>query len=273
MTLEDHVGDIIRKARRMNGVSMLAAATAADLAESELAALEANGQIAQPVNFPVLAQVIGLPPQKLAAIANGWLPTAKDLSAWQNLRVFTTANDRLNVNCYLIWDSATRAAALFDTGLEAQPVLDCLVEHQLQLQHLFLTHTHWDHVEALAPIRAAWPQVRLHSSSKNAPLAQRNQPGEVIALGGLRIAHRETPGHSEDGVTYLVNHWPDQVPNIAVVGDTIFAGSMGNGNGAWDLARQKIREQILSLPAETLLCPGHGPLTTVGEETAHNPFF
>ena len=53
----------------------------------------------------------------------------------------------------------------------------------------------------------------------------------------------------------------------------LFAGSMGNGNGAWDLARQTVREQILTLPAETLLCPGHGPLTTVAEEKAHNPFF
>jgi glyoxylase-like metal-dependent hydrolase (beta-lactamase superfamily II) len=48
---------------------------------------------------------------------------------------------------------------------------------------------------------------------------------------------------------------------------------MGNGNGAWDLARHKIREEILSLPPETLICPGHGPLTTVAEEMEHNPFF
>jgi glyoxylase-like metal-dependent hydrolase (beta-lactamase superfamily II) len=58
-----------------------------------------------------------------------------------------------------------------------------------------------------------------------------------------------------------------------VVGDTIFAGSMGRGNQSWELAKQAVKEQILSLPSDTLLCPGHGPLTTVAEEKAHNPFF
>jgi len=86
------------------------------------------------------------------------------------------------------------------------------------------------------------------------------------------VTHRETPGHAEDGVTYMVGNWQEDAPIIAIVGDAIFAGSMGGAkDGA--LAKQKIREQILSLPAETLLCPGHGPLTTVAEEKANNPFF
>jgi glyoxylase-like metal-dependent hydrolase (beta-lactamase superfamily II) len=60
---------------------------------------------------------------------------------------------------------------------------------------------------------------------------------------------------------------------VAVVGDAIFAGSIGRGNTSWDLARQKVREQIFTLPDTTLICPGHGPLTTVGEEKENNPFF
>ncbi len=94
-----------------------------------------------------------------------------------------------------------------------------------------------------------------------------------MALGRLRIAHRETPGHAEDGVTYVIEHWPKDAPPVAIVGDAIFAGSMGNGNGAWDLAKQKVRDEILSLPSKTLICPGHGPFTTVAEEKEHNPFF
>jgi glyoxylase-like metal-dependent hydrolase (beta-lactamase superfamily II) len=57
------------------------------------------------------------------------------------------------------------------------------------------------------------------------------------------------------------------------VGDAIFAGSIGRGNQSWELARQKVRDQILTLPLATLICPGHGPLTTVAEEREHNPFF
>jgi glyoxylase-like metal-dependent hydrolase (beta-lactamase superfamily II) len=92
-------------------------------------------------------------------------------------------------------------------------------------------------------------------------------------LGSLRITNRDTPGHAEDGVTYIIGNFPDDVPHLALVGDAIFAGSIGRGNQSWELARQKVREQILTLPPETLLCPGHGPLTTVAEEKAHNPFF
>lgn len=116
-------------------------------------------------------------------------------------------------------------------------------------------------------------KVRVHSGSKSAPLDQRNRANDCIHLGNLRITHRDTPGHAEDGTTYIVGMWPEDAPHAAMVGDALFAGSIGRGNQSWDLARQQVREQILSLPPETLLCPGHGPLTTVFEEKGHNPFF
>lgn len=274
MHLEDHLGDIIRKARMMNNVSVSAAAAAAGISENALASLEETGQVAGKVNLASLAKATGLNGPKLEAIAAGWLPAPKDLSLWRELRVFTTTDsDGLTVNCYLAWDEVTRDAALFDTGLEAKPILDCVAENQLQLRHVFITHSHWDHVEALPKIREAWPKAKVHSSSKSAPVDQRNKNAEIVHLGGLRVTHRDTPGHAEDGVTYLIGNWQEDAPHVAIVGDTIFAGSMGRGNQSWDLAKQKVKEQILSLPPETLLCPGHGPLTTVAEEKEHNPFF
>jgi len=274
MQLEDHLGDLIRKARALSGVAAAAAAGTAGLAEAELAALEETGQLAgRKIKLAALAKLIGLHPQKLEGIAGGWLPAPTDLSRWRELRLFTTAGEGLTVNCGLIWDEATREAALFDTGLDAQPVLACLTENGLVLRHIFITHSHWDHVEALPKIRAAWPKARLHSGSKSAPVEQRNKPEEIVPIGGLRVTHRETPGHAADGVTYLIGNWPDDAPHVAVVGDAIFAGSMGRGNPSYDLARQKVREQILTLPSDTLICPGHGPCTTVREEKEHNPFF
>ena len=273
MNLEDHLGDIIRKTRAMNQVSTATAANAAGLSEGELAALEETGTLAQNINFSALASLIGLNAAKLEELAKGWRPAPKDLRRWREFRVFTTTGDGMTVNCYLVWDEATRAAALFDTGFDAQPILDCLAENKLELKYVFITHSHYDHVEALPQIRAAFPGVRLRSGSKNAPVDQRNQAAEIIPLGSLRVTHRDTPGHAEDGVTYIIGDWPETAPAVAVVGDAIFAGSMGNGNGQWELAKQKVREQILTLPADTLICPGHGPLTTVAEEKAHNPFF
>jgi hydroxyacylglutathione hydrolase len=276
MNLEDHIGDIIAKGRTINHISASAAATAAGISDTELSSLEKSGDMGNlKINFVTLGKLIGFPPQKLEAIAKGWVPKEKDLGLWREFRVFTTADkdDGMTVNCYLVWDEATRDAALFDTGMDATPVLKCITENNLSLRHIFITHSHWDHVDALPKFREAWPKAKIHSSSKNAPVDQRNKPNEIVHLGGLRITHRETPGHAEDGVTYLVGNWQDDAPHVAIVGDTIFAGSIGRGNQSWDLARQKIREQILSLPPETLLCPGHGPLTTVAEEKENNPFF
>lgn len=273
MNLEDHLGDIVHKARDMNRVTAAAAARAAGISEGELAVFEASGTAPSQADLSALASVLGLDPGKFIGIARGWAPISKDLSIWRELRVFTSRTDDFAVNCYLAWDEVTREAALFDTGVEAQPILDCLTENQLVLRHIFITHSHWDHVQALPKFREAFPKVRLHTGSRNAPVDQRNKPSEIVHLGGLRVTHRETPGHAEDGVTYLIGNWQEDAPHVAVVGDTIFAGSMGGGNGAWDLARQKVREQILNLPPETLICPGHGPLTTVRDEKEHNPFF
>lgn len=273
MNLEDHLGDIIRKARGMKNVPTGAAAQAAGMTETELAALQDSGNITKQPNLAALGALLDLHASKLEGIAKGWTPAKKDLSQWRELRAFASSGEGLTVNCFLVWDEVTREAALFDTGIDAQPVLDCIAAEQLQLRHIFITHSHWDHVNALPKIREAWPKVRLHSGSKSAPVDQRNKPNEIVHLGGLRVTYRETPGHAEDGVTYIVGNWQEDLPHVAMVGDAIFAGSMGNGNQSWDLARQKVREQILTLPPDTLLCPGHGPLTTVAEEREHNPFF
>jgi glyoxylase-like metal-dependent hydrolase (beta-lactamase superfamily II) len=265
MQLEDHLGDIIRKIRKANNVSAPAAAAAAGISESELIALEDSGKTSAKVNYSALAGLIGLDGKKLESIAGGYLPAPKDLSVWRGLRMFTVPAEDMTVNYFLIWDEATREAALFDTGVDAKPALTCIAAEKLDLKHIFITHSHWDHVDALPKFRAAFPKAKIHSGSKNAPVDQRNKNGEAIHLGGLRITHRDTPGHADDGVTYIVENWQKAAPQVAIVGDTIFAGSMGNGNGHWDLARQKIRTEILSLPPATLICPGHGPLTTVGE--------
>jgi glyoxylase-like metal-dependent hydrolase (beta-lactamase superfamily II) len=275
MNLEDHVGDIVGKARAMSRVPAAAAAQAAGLTSAELAELEESGQgpPARTPDFKALAKLLDLHPVKLEAIAKGWTPSAQDLGRWRELRCLSTTAGNMAVNCYLIWDEVSREAALFDTGWEEEPIFGLIAENQLQLRHIFITHWHQDHIAALNGVRERFPKARLHSSAPSAPVDQRNRPNDFIHLGSLRITHRDTPGHAEEGTTYIVGTWPEDAPHIAVVGDAVFAGSIGRGNQSWELARRKIREQIFTLPPETLLCPGHGPLTTVAEEKEHNPFF
>jgi len=273
MKLEDHLGDIIAKGRLMMNVPLAEAAQAAGLSETDFTVLEETGQVTKPVDYITLAQKIGLNGDKLQKIASGWLPSEPDLSLWREIRRVTTIANDLTVHCYLVWDEVTREAALFDTGWDAAPILKIVEEEGLELKHLFLTHTHEDHMAAMGAIRAKFGTIKIHTNSPAAPPQHRHRANDCIPLGSLRITNRPAPGHAEDGVTYIVGNFPEDAPHVAFVGDAIFAGSMGRANQSWELARQMVKENILSLPADTLLCPGHGPFTTVAQERENNPFF
>ena len=273
MTLSDSLGEILSKARQTAGVTLEAAAQAADLSPALLEGLERTGHCDQPSNFAKLAPLIGLHAEKLERVAKGWLPAPRDLGLWRELRIITTAREGLTVHCYLAWDEVSREGALFDTGWDAAPIFEAIDQNAVALKHLFLTHTHDDHMAAMGALRERFPQLRIHTNSKTAPPQHRNRANDCISVGSLRITNRETPGHAEDGVTYIIGNWPEDAPHVAVVGDTLFAGSLATPHQSPALLKQKIREQILSLPPETLLCPGHGPVTTVAEERENNPFF
>ncbi|HYG21948.1 MAG TPA: MBL fold metallo-hydrolase [Verrucomicrobiae bacterium] len=273
MNLEDHLGDVLRKARAMIGVPPGSAATAAGLSETDYSNLEDSGTVPQTVRYAPLAEALRLNPVKLEKLARGWMPAPKDLGLWRELRQLSTTESGNTVHAYLVWDEVTREAAVFDTGWNAVEMLKIIAAEQLNLRHVFITHTHDDHMAGLQEIRDAFPKSILHTDARSAPPQHKNRRNDCIHLGSLRITNRETPGHAEDGVTYIVGNWPEDAPHVAIVGDAIFAGSMGGAPEHGDLAKSKVREQILSLPLDTLLCPGHGPLTTVAEEKENNPFF
>ncbi|MFM7102436.1 MAG: MBL fold metallo-hydrolase [Verrucomicrobiota bacterium] len=273
MNLEDSIGDILRKARISTQTPAEVAAELAGLAREAYEQLESTGQAPAGIQWAPLARRLTLDAGRLAAQHDGWRPGPARLDTWRQLRVFTTAGDDMTVNCFLAWDEATREAVLFDTGFSAAPVLEQIDAAGLALRHVLITHSHGDHVAALGEVRARFPGARIHSGSAQAPAEHRLRRDEGIQAGCLRITHRETPGHAEDGITYVVAGWPGDAPLVAVVGDALFAGSIGGARENLALARRRIRDAIFSLPADTLVCPGHGPVTTVGEEMAHNPWF
>ena len=96
------------------------------------------------------------------------------------------------------------------------------------------------------------------------------EPEAELSVGKFQIKAVETNGHSRGALSYIVNGLEKQV---AFVGDSIFCLSMGGSQQGYQLALNNNRNKLLSLSTDTVLCPGHGPMTTVAQELAHNPFF
>lgn len=176
-----------------------------------------------------------------------------------------------SVNSYLVWDPESKQAVVFDTGTTIETVLEILSSEGLTLTRVLLTHTHPDHVAALDQLQERFPDipVSVHSSERTSGMLSIDV-GTSIALGNLSIEVRQTSGHSPGGLTYVINGLKRPV---AIVGDALFARSAGGAPRNWESALQQIERNIFSLPDSTVVCPGHGPMTTVGEEKEHNPLF
>src|SRR5207247_405586 len=133
MNLEDHLGDIISKARTAANVSAEDAARAAGLGLDEFAELEETGRCAKRPGFQALAAKIGLDGAKLEGIARGWLPQKRDLGSWRELRQIITAGPGYKVHCDLVWDEVPRDAAVVDSGFETEPRLALVHQNQRQV--------------------------------------------------------------------------------------------------------------------------------------------
>jgi glyoxylase-like metal-dependent hydrolase (beta-lactamase superfamily II) len=270
--LEDHVGDVVRKARLMQGTTAETAAQTARMSTKDWKRFEEEGQ-PLPQDWSALASLLILDAAKLHALANGWTPNPLDLSRWPGFQCLVSQGNGMSVNGYLVADLEAREAVLIDTGFDASAVIRALEAQSLRLVHLGVTHSHHDHMAALGDLRLRYPDVQVHTASAGAPASQRLQEGDQFRAGRWTVRWMPTPGHADDGVTFLVSGWPGEVPALAMVGDALFAGSMGGAPGKGTLARERVRDCILSLPGDTVICPGHGPLTTVSEQWRANPFF
>jgi glyoxylase-like metal-dependent hydrolase (beta-lactamase superfamily II) len=174
------------------------------------------------------------------------------------------------VNAYLVWDPASRAAAAIDTGADCSEMVRFANREKLSVKLILLTHAHADHVADLPRLREETGGDVFAPAREAVPGAEPIEEGKRFRLGDLHIDTRLTWGHSPGGMTFVVT---GLARPIAIVGDSLFAGSMGGGNVSYNDALRNNLEKILTLPDETIICPGHGPMTTVGEEKAHNPFF
>jgi glyoxylase-like metal-dependent hydrolase (beta-lactamase superfamily II) len=195
----------------------------------------------------------------------------------------------LGVNCYLIGCEKTKAGAVIDPGDDAPIILNVIKQNKLDIKYILLTHGHVDHLAHLTRVKDELnAQFLMHQEdvfllkglfaqalmfglpNPGTPKPDRFiSDGEEIALGELRIKVLHTPGHSPGSITF---HVEDKL----FVGDLIFAGSIGRTDlpkGDFQTLIRSVETKIFTLPEETIIYPGHGPETTVGQEKATNPFF
>jgi hydroxyacylglutathione hydrolase len=265
--LEDNVGDIIGKAQRGLGISdsELAKKAGVDL-QTIRKLLEGDFDEAALLG---VAPVLDLAADPLCELAKGeWRP--EKINERDGFAQFNTRFHDMTVNAYLVWDPASRAAAVFDTGADCSEMVRFASRHKLNVQLILLTHAHPDHVADLPRLREETGADVLGPAREPVSGAEPIDEGKHFHLGNLEINTRLTWGHSQGGMTYVVT---GLARPIAIVGDSLFAGSMGGGNVSYQDALQNNLQKILTLPNETIICPGHGPMTTVGEEKKHNPFF
>jgi glyoxylase-like metal-dependent hydrolase (beta-lactamase superfamily II) len=266
--LEDTAADIIGKAQRGLAISDSQLAERAQISADDVNAARSGATVDESV-IRAIAPVLGLHADSLLTLStNAWQP--EQIESIDGLAQFNTTYGDMTVNAYLVWDPKSREAAAFDTGADASEMLKRAAVEDLEFMMILLTHAHPDHVADITGL----------CSGSGAPVyAPENEPvadakiigeGDKFEVGSLSIEVRLTSGHSAGGLTYVVR---GLARPVAIVGDSMFAGSMGGGAVSYADALRNNLEKILTLPDETIVCPGHGPLTTVGKEKRENPFF
>lgn len=196
----------------------------------------------------------------------------------------------VQTNCYWLLDEQQRTALVVDPGLNPEPVLYELAGYQVIA--IILTHAHWDHIAGVAKVQAAmgapvwisaieapwltdptlnrsafWPQ--LFPDPIAGPAADRHLvDGERFVFAGVEIAALHVPGHTPGSLAFRVG-------NVLLAGDTLFQGSIGRTDlpgGDQEQLLTAIRTRLFPLPDDTVVAPGHGPTTTIGQEKRENPF-
>lgn len=211
------------------------------------------------------------------------------------MKVKTFICNMLHENCFVVYDETTLEAAIIDPGFywndEQQLLADFIDSEHLQVKYLLCTHLHFDHIFGVPFVEDTY-KVKLSASLLDAPWVDnftasvsrfgiipndRPRPvgrplhdGDVLTLGTSTLECIATPGHSAGGMCFYAKE-----SQLLFAGDTLFQGSIGRtdfSDGSYAQLIQSIQSRLLTLPPATIVYPGHGDLTTIGDEMMYNPY-
>ena len=194
----------------------------------------------------------------------------------------------LDSNCYIVWDDHSKEGVIIDPGENAELILRTVKELDIDIKYILVTHGHFDHVAAVAPLKrelnadflAHKDDFFFIEDGKNAAfrwgfdIEQPPKPdrfikdGDTIKVGNFELQVLHTPGHSPGGVSFLYDR-------MVFGGDTLFQRSIGRTDfrmGSFDDLSNSIKTRLYTLPDDTVVYTGHGPITTIGKEKKYNPF-
>jgi hydroxyacylglutathione hydrolase len=196
----------------------------------------------------------------------------------------------LQCNCSILGDEASGEAIVVDPGDDIPRIMAILARHKLTVKQILITHAHIDHIAGAARLKQLTgapilynqrdlPLVKMmdvQAGWLGMPTPEVHAPddtldeGRIIAVAGISGNILHTPGHTQGSVCL---HLPTE--SLLLAGDTLFAGSVGRTDlpgGDGPMLIRSIHEKLLPLPDETVVIPGHGPRTTIGDEREMNPF-
>ena len=207
------------------------------------------------------------------------------------MKIHTLVLGMVQTNVYVLIQEESREAVLFDPGDVPERICDYLNQNQLEAKAVCLTHGHFDHILAVpelqkklsVPVYASAREENLLSSGElNESLAacrrevtvkpdRMLKDGEVFEAAGFQIMMIDTPGHTEGSCCYYLKE-----EKVLFSGDTLFEGSVGRTDlhtGSMNELMRSIKEKLSPLPDDTEVYPGHGGMTTIGDERKWNPFW
>jgi len=213
--------------------------------------------------------------------------------AEKSLQIATIVSELFAENAYIVHRPGRTDCVVIDPGLEPAKIVDHLQRHGLAPAAILCTHGHSDHIAGNGQLKDRWPECELVIGTGDAakltdpalnlsapfglpltspPADRLVKQEDRLAYAGLEFEVRETPGHSIGHVVFLVR---GTVPLQVFVGDVLFQRGVGRTDfpdGDWHALTESIQTQLFTLPDATIVLPGHGPATTVGEEKRGNPF-